>query len=56
MLMADTNREEVILRLIEALQEAEISLEDAEADSSDDFGLALELVQQLQEELQTLLQ
>ena len=53
--MAERDREEVILRLLEMLQDAEISICEAEADSSDDFELTLELIQQLQEELQTLL-
>ena len=54
--MAELDREEVILRLLETLQDAEISINEVEADSSDDFELARELIQQLQEELQTLLE
>lgn len=54
--MAELDREEVILRLLETLQDAEITISEVEADSSDDFELTLELIQQLQEELQTLLE
>ena len=54
--MAELDREEVILRLIETLQDAEISINGVDADSSDDFEFTLELIQQLQEELQTLLE
>ena len=53
--MAEVDREELILRLIETLQDAEISINEVEADSSEDFDLARELIQQLQDELQTLL-
>lgn len=51
--MAD--REEIILQLLETLQDAEVDLGEVEADSPDDFALVRELLQQLQEELQTLL-
>lgn len=48
------DREDVINRLLDLLRDAEISIEEAE-EFDEEFAIARELLQQLQDELQTLL-
>lgn len=48
------DREDIIYRLLDMLRDVEISIEEADQ-TDEEFAIARELLQQLQDELQTLL-